>query len=35
MRVPYGIPFGLRRTAVHTKCQIKYKNWPFYVDIVQ
>jgi hypothetical protein len=28
-------PFGLHRTAVHTKCQIIYKNWTFYVDVVK
>jgi hypothetical protein len=32
--MPYGIPFGLHRTAVYTKCQIIYKHWTFYVDAV-
>jgi hypothetical protein len=32
---PYGIRSSLHRTAVHTKCQIIYKYWTSYVDVVQ
>jgi hypothetical protein len=32
--VPYGIPFGLNKNAVHTKCQIIYTYWSYYVDAV-
>jgi hypothetical protein len=33
-RVPYGILFGLHRPAVHTKCQIIYTRWTYYVDAI-
>jgi hypothetical protein len=29
-----GIPFGLHRTAMHTKCQIIYTHWTYCVDAV-
>jgi hypothetical protein len=32
--MPYGILFGLHRPAVHTKCQIIYTRWTYYVDAV-
>jgi hypothetical protein len=33
-RLPYGILFGLHRPAMHTKCQIIYTRWTYYVDAV-
>jgi hypothetical protein len=33
-RMPYGILFGLPRPALHTKCQIIYTHWTYYVDAV-